>query len=217
MWLAPRWSGLDYTDAGIGGRVSMDRNLVERMIGAGVLVLLLVLLVPALLDGCRDDEVAPVDVTLPEPVLRTETIYLNGTGPPPAVPNQGTAKTQADLPPPAKIQPAGAQLDRQPAPVAASTSAPTEASAEGSEATRDQWGVQLGSFSNRENANRMVNDLVDQGFPAHVSVTSSGGRSMYRVRVGPRPSRASAAELARTLAAAGHGGMVMALADEPGQ
>ena len=217
MWLAPRWSGLDYTDAGIGGRVSMDRNLVERMIGAGVLVLLLVLLVPALLDGSRDDEVASVDVTLPEPVLRTETIYLNGTEPPPAVPNQGTAKTQADLPPPAKIQPAGAQLDRQPAPVAASTSTPTAASAESSEATRDQWGVQLGSFSNRENADRMVNDLVEQGFPAHVSVTGSGGRSMYRVRVGPRPSRASAAQLARALAAAGHGGMVMALADEPGQ
>ena len=217
MWLAPRWSGLDYTDAGIGGRVSMDRNLVERMIGAGVLVLLLVLLVPALLDGSRDDEVASVDVTLPEPVLRTETIYLNGTEPPPAVPNQGTAKTQADLPPPAKIQPAGAQLDRQSAPVAASTSTPTAASAESSEATRDQWGVQLGSFSNRENADRMVNDLVEQGFPAHVSVTSSGGRSMYRGRVGSRPSRASAARLARALAAAGHGGMVMALADEPGQ
>ncbi len=216
MWLAPRWSGLDYTDAGIGERVSMDRNLVERMIGAGVLVLLLVLLVPALLDGSRDDEVVSAIVTLPEPVLRTETIYLNGTEPPPAVPNQGAQKTQADLPPPARIQPAAAQLDRQPAPIATSTSTPTAALAH-SEATPDQWGVQLGSFSNRENANRMVNDLVDQGFPAHVSVTSSGGRSMYRVRVGPRPSRASAAELARTLAAAGHGGMVMALADEPGQ
>jgi cell division septation protein DedD len=195
----------------------MDRNLVERMIGAGVLVLLLVLLVPTLLDGSRDDEMAPANVTLPETVLRTETIYLNGTEPPPAVPDQGAAKTQADLPPLARIQPAGAKPERRPAPVAASTSAPTAVSAEASEATSDQWGVQLGSFSNRENANRMVNDLVDQGFPAHVSVTSSGGRSMYRVRVGPRPSRDSAAELARTLAAAGHGGMVMALADEPGE
>jgi DedD protein len=195
----------------------MDRNLVERMIGAGVLVLLLVLLVPTLLDGSRDDEMAPANVTLPETVLRTETIYLNGTEPPPAVPDQGAAKTQADLPPLARIRPAGAKLERRPAPVAASTSAPTAASAAASEATSDQWGVQLGSFSNRENANRMVNDLVDQGFPAHVSVTSSGGRSMYRVRVGPRPSRDSAAELARTLAAAGHGGMVMALADEPGE
>ena len=195
----------------------MDRNLVERMIGAGVLVLLLVLLVPALLDGSRDEEVAPAIVTLPEPVLRTETIYLNGTEPPLAVPNQGALKTQADLPPPVKTQPAAARLDPQPVPVATSTATPITASAESSEATHDQWGVQLGSFSKRENANRMVNDLVDQGFPAHVSVTSSGGRSMYRVRVGPRPSRASATELARTLAAAGHGGVVVALADEPGQ
>ena len=197
----------------------MDRNLVERMIGAGVLVLLLVLLVPALLDGSRDEEVAPVIVTLPEPVLRTETIYLNGTEPPPAVPNQGALKTQADLPPPVTTQPAEARLDRQPEPAATSTSTstPITASAEIPEAAHDQWGVQLGSFSKRENANRMVNDLVDQGFAAHVSVTSSGERSMYRVRVGSRPSRASATELARTLAAAGHGGMVIALADEPGQ
>lgn len=195
----------------------MDRNLVERMIGAGVLVLLLVLLVPTLLDGSRDDEAPPEDVTLPEPVLRTETIYLNGTEPPPSVPDPGAPKSQADLRPPVKIPPADTKLERPPAPVEASTAAPTAVSVEDSEATREQWGVQLGSFSNRENANRMVNELIDQGFPAHVSVTSSGGRSMYRVRVGPRPSRASAAELAQTLAAAGHGGMVMALADESGQ
>lgn len=195
----------------------MDRNLVERMIGAGVLVLLLVLLVPTLLDGSRDEETAAVVVTLPEPVLRTEIIYLNGTEPPPAVPGQGAPKAQADLPPPAKSSPVAAELEQPPVPVVASISAPAVVTAEGLEATSDQWGVQLGSFSNKDNAKRLVKDLVKQGFPAHVSATISGGRSMYRVRVGPRPSRDSAAELARTLTVAGHAGLVMALADEPAE
>ncbi|SVB71037.1 uncharacterized protein METZ01_LOCUS223891, partial [marine metagenome] len=76
----------------------MDRSLVERMIGAGILVLLLVLLVPPLLNGNIDDKTAPAVVTFPQPVLRTETIYLNGTKPPSALLDQGVPDSRFDIP-----------------------------------------------------------------------------------------------------------------------
>ena len=215
MWLAPRWSGLDYTEASIEGRVSMDRNLVERMIGAGVLVLLLVLLVPTLLNGNLDDKTAPAVVTLPQPVLLTETIYLNGTEPPSAMLDQGVPNSQPDLSPLAEIQSVAAEPVQQSTPVVASTTMPAAVTTVLSKAISGQWGVQLGSFSDRDNADRLVTDLIDQGYPAHVSATSGGGWTMYRVRVGPRPSRDSAAELARTLGATGHDGRVMVLSEEP--
>lgn len=174
----------------------MDRSLVERMIGAGMLVLLLVLLVPTLLNGNIDDKTAPAAVTFPQPVLRTETIYLNGTKPPSATLDQGAPDSRSDLPSPAAHQTVAVTNDL-------------------AKATSAQWGVQLGSFSNQANAGQLVTDLIDQGHPAYVSATSGVGLTMYRVRVGPRPSRGSAAELARTLTAVGHEGMVMALTDEP--
>ena len=174
----------------------MDRSLVERMIGAGILVLLLVLLVPTLLNGNIDDKTAPAVVAFSQPVLRTETIYLNGTKPPSAMPDQGAPESRSDLPSSAAHQT-----------VAVTNDLP--------KATSAQWGVQLGSFSNQENTDQLVTGLIDQGYPAYVSATSGVGRTMYRVRVGPRPSRGSAAELARALTAVGHEGMVMALTDEP--
>ena len=98
MSLAPRSIGLDYTEVIIERRVSMDRSLVERMIGAGILVLLLVLLVPTLLNGNIDGKIARAVVTFPQPVLRTETIYLNGTKPPSAMVDQSTPDSRSDLP-----------------------------------------------------------------------------------------------------------------------
>ncbi len=174
----------------------MDRSLVERMIGAGILVLLLVLLVPTLLNGNIDDKTAPAVVTFPQPVVRTETIYLNGTNPPSAMLDKGAPDSRFDRPSPTAHQTVAAANDL-------------------SKAASAQWGVQLGSFSNQDNAGELVTDLIAQGYPAYVIATSGVGRTMYRVRVGPRPSRDSAAELARTLTAAGHECMVMTLTDEP--
>ena len=59
----------------------MDRNIIERMIGATVLVVLVVLIAPALLDRQRDEEPVGQPVQLPEPEMRTETIYLTGSDP----------------------------------------------------------------------------------------------------------------------------------------
>jgi len=54
----------------------MDRALIERMVGAVVLVLLLVVVAPALLDGRRDSDGDGRDSD-PDESIRTEVIVLN--------------------------------------------------------------------------------------------------------------------------------------------
>lgn len=63
------------------------------------------------------------------------------------------------------------------------------------------WFVQVGSFEAEENARRLAGRLVDAGYAARLYPHRSGGRQMYRVRVGPEPSRERADEVASSLLA----------------
>jgi DedD protein len=71
------------------------------------------------------------------------------------------------------------------------------------------WAVQLGSFSNEENAEGLAADLRDEGFAAFLSRVESGGRTLHRVRVGPQGSRDEAEKVAAALAKAGQRGQVV--------
>jgi DedD protein len=88
-------------------------------------------------------------------------------------------------------------------PVQAAKAAPVAASSEA-------WAVQVGTFGERANAERLTRQLTERGFAAFLSPFSRGGKIFFRVRVGPAHDRASAAELARQLATAGHAGPVVA-------
>lgn len=63
--------------------------------------------------------------------------------------------------------------------------------------------VQLGSFSEEENARRLVQRVATFGYKAAVSTTKSNGRTMYRVRVGPHATREEASAVASSLSAHG--------------
>jgi DedD protein len=69
--------------------------------------------------------------------------------------------------------------------------------------------VQLGSFSVRDNADRLVRDMTAKGFTAFVSPIKSGGRDIYRVRVGPTRDRAQAEALAAQLRRIGQSGAIV--------
>ncbi len=76
------------------------------------------------------------------------------------------------------------------------------------------WIVQAGSFSLPENANLLRDKLRSQRFDAFVERIAAGGRTLYRVRVGPRTSRAqSEAIAARMQREAGVAGQVVSLND----
>lgn len=70
------------------------------------------------------------------------------------------------------------------------------------------WAVQVGSFSSRENADRLVRSLKLKGYGAFITESSSRGRKWYRVRVGPERNRAAADAIAARLRAAGLRGAV---------
>jgi DedD protein len=74
---------------------------------------------------------------------------------------------------------------------------------------KGSFAVQLGSFGSRENADRLVRDMAARGFAAFVAPIKSGGRELYRVRVGPTRDRAQAEALATQLRRVGQSGSIV--------
>jgi cell division septation protein DedD len=68
------------------------------------------------------------------------------------------------------------------------------------------WGVQLGVFASKENADRLAVEVRVKGFKASVSPVTSGKRKLYRVRVGPAADKSAAQDLQSKLKAAGRPG-----------
>jgi len=137
-----------------------------------------------------------------------------------ANPNAGEANAEvSSTVPPAKTPVAPLSTVPAAVPTAPATAAPPQPSDAGNTAdaeparpapaaTGGDWFVQLGSFSKRDNAERLVADVSRRGFPAGMAESGGSRGPLYRVRVGPAGSREAAAELARKLSAAGYAGQV---------
>ena len=81
-WSGPPSAGLAYTEKDCGTRVFMERKLQERMVGAGVLILALVIVGPMILDGGSGDDVAQDAVPgQRSDELRTHTFSLSQPSP----------------------------------------------------------------------------------------------------------------------------------------
>jgi DedD protein len=103
------------------------------------------------------------------------------------------------------VESPAAEHQAEPAPAAAASPPPAEpASRTGSAAPPvTGWMIQVGSFASRDNAERLARDLGAKGFVAAVSESRGGGRSLYRVRVGPEADRAAAQALLARLRSRG--------------
>jgi DedD protein len=93
------------------------------------------------------------------------------------------------------------------APQGGATGSAREQAAAGKPA--EGWAVQVGSFSQEKNAERVAAELEKTGFRAYVSRLEQSGRVLYRVRVGPVASREEAEQLAKRLRGAGRRAQVM--------
>lgn len=197
--------------------MKMDRALKERIIGAVVLVLFVVLVVPVFLDGPPEpSEIISERVPLPgqeDQEIRTVVLDRDRTEP---VPVASAERPAASEPEPARSAvAAGAESAPEPepqparsAPAAEQDTTPPPAQAPAASAT-GMWAVQLGSFGNEANAERLAADLRKQGFAAFLSRLQSDSGTLHRVRVGPQKDRESAEEMAARLAKAGHKGQVV--------
>lgn len=184
-----------------------DRALKERVIGAAVLVIFAVLVVPVFLDGPPDDtEIVSESVTLPgqnSQDRKQQTIVLDRERSQPVPTTRAPAPPQDDT-----AQQVSAAEPEMPARETAAEPAPVQAPPADSSPT-GMWAVQLGSFSNKENAEGLAADLRDQGFAAFLSQLPTDGGKLQRVRVGPQKDRESAEAVAAQLEKAGHDGRVV--------
>lgn len=218
----------------------MDRQLLERLIGAGVLVAALVIVVPTFLDGGpggntdgdpsvdqnQDSDVSTED----KKPRRTHTIRLDRTTETPPVAREVTEFAADSAPEPAKLPVVPDEKPKvavaatlQPAKPAQSTpvstkpvvqvkpkpaEAPDPPPVKPAAVPKTGWVVQLGSFSSKQNAQRLADEVNGRGFSVFVMPLDRSGKKLYRVRVGPRDTREQAAELAGRLAKVGYSGQV---------
>jgi DedD protein len=202
----------------------METAVKERLIGAAVLVLLVVLVVPALLSGPREP---PPPDPVGEGPIRSVEIDMERSRPlsepvepspadrdvvPPApsgLPEpsaQGFSgpadRTSATLPATEAVaQPLPADADA-PSAAAVPTGTPSDAPPATSPESAPPgagWAVQLAALSNQDSALKMVSDLKTRGYAAFILEYRSGGKVLYRVRVGPEAQRERAVALAARL------------------
>jgi DedD protein len=192
----------------------MDRVLKERLVGAAVLVAIGAWLIPWVLDGperINMPEATTLELPAPaaeEPPMRTETIVLErrdspvasapepaprAATPPAVVP---TAEPRSEPPPPAPV----AAPVPSPPPRTAPAPEPAVVAVEPGETP---WFVQLGAFGERANADRLAARVGTYGYKAGVSGFPAGAPTVYRVRIGPEPTRARAESVASALSAHG--------------
>jgi DedD protein len=203
----------------------MEEPLKARLIGAGILVLLAVALVPELLSGPKNS--AGGTAAGGAKNTRTVTIDLGGAvadgarlepGPetaaaPATTSTLPTVASPAPAPAPEVAAPVASTPHEQPAatekaeappvripetrPAAIEPEVPAPAPAKGT------FSVQVGAFGSEATARKLVADLKADGMPAYIAPLSKSGKTLHRVRAGPVPDRAAADKLAARLKARG--------------
>lgn len=203
----------------------MNSQLKQRLVGAVVLVALAVIFIPMLLPG-KGDLSRGIDGSNipPEPDYRFSAPVPAPEAPPmaaaPSLPVDdpsadevqdkvapGAPPVSAEKPAPASIEPSTATpIKKATAPKATASAALSEKSPQAS-----GWVVQVGSFSSQPNAKALCDKLRKQGYACFVEAVQAPAEAVYRVRVGPTVSRATADKMRQKLQdATGLQGLVQA-------
>ncbi len=171
----------------------LKKRARRRLVGAIALVLIVVVFLPMVLDNEPKPLSQDVEINIP-PVPPANTVssvpLQEGAPPPPAetaapielapVKEPAPAKEPAPVKEPAKAkEPASAPV----AVISKPATAPTEA---------ESYVVQLGAFSNAQNAKQLAAKVRASRFKAYTEIVSTPNGERTRVRVGPYSSRESA-------------------------
>ena len=181
----------------------MEIGMKERLIGAAVLVILGIIVIPFFLKSSSPDSGVSQSVTLPPSgstaPQQQYTLALSPATASAAEPLAPPAATAAApqtsvLKPPPEQTPVLHEISRNPPPVSSEKNTP-----------QGKWVVQAGSYSSEANASRVVSTLSHRGFHAYISRFRKAGRTYFRVRVGPYAEHASADKAAAAVSRAFHG------------
>jgi DedD protein len=146
---------------------------------------------------------------------------------PPQSSSQQTRTKPEQLAPARAETPAKEKPESAPRPVASSATAPTSSvpaaigpgkAVPGSKVIpgnkaiqgKKGWAVQLGSYSSEATAERLMNEWRAKGQNAFVMPVNSGGKTLYRVRIGPTKDRAEAEAALKAVTASIPGAAVVA-------
>jgi cell division septation protein DedD len=193
----------------------LEDRVRERLTGAAILVTLVVLLVPELFRGERGVPLVVRAAPDGAPPLRSYTIELGaapqGNSVQSATVQGATAAPKVEAP---VVEP-DVSASAAVAPASAAGSAPVVASEPRvavkpavADAAGSGWIVQLGSFSKRENASRLVQQAAKKGM--RLSVAGPDSRGLFRVRSAPQADRGAAVALQARLRTQGFAGVVSA-------
>lgn len=189
----------------------MERRVKERLVGAGILVALVVLVVPELLSG-------PKLASTPKPgiveAVRNVTVDL-ATSKATATERVAAVAPPAETPLPTVAAPAvTAPAGTAPVVAAPAVTAPVVAAPIAvpilptpsvlAESAHPPWALQLGSFASRANAGKLLSKLKSQRFPAYLITSGSGSGLRYRIRIGPLADRIAAERAVAKVKALGH-------------
>jgi DedD protein len=173
----------------------MDRRVKERLVGATILGVLIVLLVPELLSGPKPAAAPTANPTQP---VRNVTVDLTTRQSVAPAPTQAPAPAEADtagtanMPPASPAAAPAAPLADAPAPLESPSSSPISTL---SETGHRGWTLQVGSFASRDNADKLVHQLKARGFSVYVVSSGSGAAIRHKVRIGPLADRMAAERL----------------------
>lgn len=196
----------------------MNSALKQRLVGAIVLVALAVIFLPMLLDGSGNSDPVSVVIEIPEEAdppenrLDEPAMELEGNGEARAGDdNAGEAgegeSSEGGLPLDEgeagdvalkDADRSGQDADRNGDDDTGRASGSNESEGESGNGDGDAdegWAVQVGSFSRETNALVLRDQLREAGFDAFARQSGSNGDAIWRVRVGPVPTRDEAESL----------------------
>ena len=170
----------------------MTEDLKKRLIGAAVLVSLAVIFIPMLIEE---------DTTIDSSIYKTNIPKQNiSKFEKPAFSESGFQKRTADPDFGTTIKPAEntevkVVVDTKPADSTTQDSSKPVTTRTG----LTSWMVQVGSFSNQDNAKKVVDQLRKAGYDTHLETAQVNTKKVYRVRVGPEVDRNRADKMAKAI------------------
>ena len=189
----------------------MDQQLKERLIGTAVLIALAVIFIPMVLDGTSYDDAIIQESNIPQrPAMPLDSKALTiprAVGEPAAIlpPSKMETDDQGSddrimvferLVSPNTDQASDTgQTERAPD-VTMQESSPKETDIS---EQLTAWIVQLGSFSDSENAELLNRKLKNAGYASFIESLEKNGVTSYRVRIGPEIKRENADSLLKKL------------------
>ena len=162
----------------------MDDGLKKRLIGAAVLASLAVIFVPMLFEEAPPGPPAIPPLPGKPPVTDFASQMLRDTLPDvtPLAPDEPKVAEPAKAPPAAAAEPTQRPVKK-----------PERSKPPTPQPGLTAWVIQVGSFSNRDNARKLVGRLRDADLPTpDPELVTINGKRFYRVRVGPVVERARA-------------------------